>query len=100
MSEIVELRLREWGYAHARQLPSGLWLAVRPQFVTTALCLDIDERVGTYRTRFCYENRFAAVLDFALWDGVGDPPGNWIKQKPEDRMNPNWLAAARRDMHG
>jgi hypothetical protein len=100
MNDEIELRLREWGYVHARRLPSGLWLAVKPQLLTTALCLDIDEQHGAYRTRFCYENRFAAVLDFAVWDGDDDPPGNWIKQKPEDRMNPNWLAAARRDMHG
>ena len=38
------------------------------------------------------------MIAFATWDGVGDPPGDWIKQKPEDRLNPRWLAAAAREV--
>src|SRR5262245_16376457 len=86
------------GYQVVRLAPSGEWLAVLPQIHSTALCVRINE-LGLYRTRFCYARAIEAMVAFAIWDGVGDPPGDWIKQKPEDRLNPRWLAAAAREMH-
>src|SRR5262245_9119310 len=87
------------GYDCVRRLPNSEWLAMRRMVVTFALCVGLDER-GCYRTRFCYERARHAVDAFAMWDGAGDPPGLWIKQKPEDRMNPRWLAEAKVVLNG
>ena len=70
-----------------RLLPTGEWAAIQPQLFTTALAVGIDA-LGSYRTRFCYEDQVLAVLAIGLWDGEGWPPFNWIKQKPEDVRNP------------
>jgi hypothetical protein len=45
-----------------------------------------------YEYRFCYKNHNEAVKALEVWEGTGDPPGNWIKQKGlgEDRPNPNY----------
>lgn len=78
---------RELGYSPIR-LINGEIVSVSRFLFTWALMLGIDEK-GCYRTRFCYENVTEAATAFVLWDGEGDPPGPWIKQKPENRVGPN-----------
>ena len=102
MTEISE-RFRKLGYYRARQLPTGEWLALNRQIFTTGLCLvkepALSDQVSNgLRTRFCFEHAHDAEAAFVAWDGIGDPPGNWIKQKPQDRMNPRWLAEAREEL--
>lgn len=46
---------------------------------------------ASWRTRFCYEHSIDAVLAVQDWDGQGDPPGPWLKQKPEDRLGPGMV---------
>lgn len=82
-------RLVELGYEHPRQLPDGRWIAGMRLLFTYGLVVDIDE-IG-WRTRYCYEFYEEALKDIKTWDGQGDPPGKWIKQKPENRLNPNWI---------
>ena len=43
---------------------------------------------GGYRTRYCYPTIEAAEAALGVWTGDGDPPGPWIKQKPEERHGP------------
>lgn len=82
-------RFLELGYPHSRQLPNGQWLAVAKMAFTAGLfVLDDDPETG-YKTRYCYEHLSEAVAALTAWDGAGDPPGPWIKQKPEGRLNPN-----------
>lgn len=55
-----------------------------------------------YRRRFCYAPGGDALRAAVKWDGEGDPPGPWIKEKspppgPADRLNP---ALAREDFAG
>jgi hypothetical protein len=51
------------------------------------LCVGLDE-IG-YRTRFCYPDFLSASLALSQWDGRGDPPGPWIKEKGvRERNNP------------
>lgn len=83
--------LADQGFRRIRRLPSGQLLGVQRQLFTTGLFVGLD-RVG-YRRRFCYESAAEAVHACVTWDGTGDPPGNWIKEKPSDRMNPAWLAS-------
>lgn len=76
------------GYKPARILPDGRCTGIMKMLFTYGLFVGLDE-YGT-STRFCYDSRKEAEQALATWDGQGDPPGNWIKQKPEDRMNPNY----------
>jgi hypothetical protein len=53
---------------------------------TTGIFVGIDE--WGWQRRYCYENFDDAVAALAAWDGSGDPPGPWIKEKPSDRRGP------------
>ncbi len=82
--------LVEEGYIMPRKLPTGEWVAVCQFILTWGLLVGVD-RVG-YRTRFCYERQKDAMLAALRWDGTGDPPGPWIKEKGAiDRLNPNLM---------
>jgi hypothetical protein len=76
-------------YKHPRLLPTGEWAALQQMVFTVGLFVGIDET--GYRTRFCYPHFFPAVIALVEWDGTGDPPGPWIKEKGgpiPDRPNP------------
>lgn len=93
--------LRREGYIEPRQLPDGRWIGVRRFFHTVALVVGLDETGYSYR--YCYEaHRWPdAITDALEWNGEGDPPGMWIKQKGRmDRLNPRWLAEAKEEIHG
>ena len=80
------------GFYAPRWLPSGEWAALQRLMFTTGLFVGVDHPLG-YRTRWCYEHATDAEAAISEWDGNGDPPGLWIKQKPEDRLNPAWAKA-------
>jgi hypothetical protein len=84
------------GYQFVRQLPTGVWVGIRPMLYTTGLFVGLDET--GYVSRYCYEHFRDAVTDCLSWTGVGDPPGQWIKHKPSNRMNPNWLNQAKQEI--
>jgi hypothetical protein len=76
------------GYLLPRLLSDGRVLALIEQIFTVAL-VEIGKDGPVQR--YCYENLGDAIEALGQWDGNGDPPGNWIKQKlPVERMNPNW----------
>jgi hypothetical protein len=73
-------------YVAPKQLPAtGEWAALRRMFYTVGLFVGIDET--GYRTRFCYPTMLAALVSLAEWDGSGDPPGPWIKEKGRNERN-------------
>lgn len=78
--------LIDCGYLDARQLASGVWIAIGDSIYTRDLYLGMD-KTG-WRQKWMYEDSRAADQDFAAWDGEGDPPGPWVKSKPDDRWNP------------
>jgi hypothetical protein len=83
-NEIIAL-----GYHSPRLLPSGEWAALYKFIFTVGLVVGLNE--SGYRTRFCYQCHADAFSALAVWDGSGDPPGKWIKQKGEvDRINPRF----------
>lgn len=64
------------------------WLASKPEkglcgiysfIFTTAIVAGIDET--GYKERWCYPCMADAKEALQQWDGVGDPPGDWIKHK-------------------
>lgn len=69
-------------------LESGEYAYVQRMLFTYGLLVGCDE--SGYRTRFCYEDAREAVHALLTWDGRGDPPGRWIKEKKRggDRENP------------
>lgn len=74
-------------YMPTRRLPTGEWVGVRRMLYTVGLFVGLDE-VG-YRTRFCYPDLLSARSALEEWDGTGDPPGPWIKEKGQvERSNP------------
>lgn len=75
-------------YTNVRELNGNL-CAVHPFLFTWAICVGINMEGNEHKTRYCYEKQEDAEEALAEWDGRGDPPGPWIKQKPEDRSNPN-----------
>lgn len=85
LKEMHEL-LHAHGYHAIKLLPSGQLAAILPMAFTFALCVGLDKH--GYRTRYCYEKAEDALAAIVSWSGSGDPPGPWIKQKPEERLGP------------
>lgn len=93
-----EAALKQDGHVIIKELPDGKVVALHEQIFTTALLLVTDnyktKAVDTYWNgwirRFCYEERLEALIAGRQWDGVGDPPGKWVKEKSlgVDRLNP------------
>lgn len=87
MSELPE------GFLVLRVLPDGRHIGLVRMIFTVGLAVDLAAD-GTYSSRYCYPNLAAAAAALAAWDGVGDPPGPWLKQKGVgiERSNPQQLA--------
>jgi hypothetical protein len=83
VAEILEL-----GYVAARLLPDGRWLAIQPLMYTAGLMVEVGRL--SYAYRYCYPNLVHALIAMETWDGTGDPPGPWVKQKGRgvERLNP------------
>lgn len=75
------------GYSPPVLLASGEWACVGPFIFTFGLLVGLDKY--SFRTRFCYESLAQALVALVTWDGTGDPPGDWIKEKGRmERNNP------------
>lgn len=90
MSKMAEVSLEELfelhGYTRVKRLVTGDYAGVMKMMFTAGLFVGLDST--GYKTRFCYEHVRDAERALDEWDGTGDPPGPWIKQKPEDRYGP------------
>jgi hypothetical protein len=71
-----------------RTLPNHDVVGVRRFMFTWGLLVGIDG--SGYRLRYCYEHQRDALNALMAWDGVGDPPGPWVKKKGlgVDQLNP------------
>lgn len=79
-----------------RMVP-GQGLCVLRRFIyTTGLLthVQIDETGCNFRLRYCYPDRRDAVEAIRTWDGQGDPPGQWVKEKTSGRPGPAASAEA------
>ena len=92
--EYVHESLEAMGYTPLRRLETGETAGVMDRIYTAGLFVGLS--VIGWRTCFCYETRAAAEAALQSWDGHGDPPGPWIKQKPEERRGP-WFATEKAD---
>lgn len=79
-------------YENVKQLSTGEWAGTHYMLFTEGLFVGLD-KTG-YRTRFCYPRGGWAAKALAAWDGVGDPPGPWIKENGMvERTNPAMVEA-------
>lgn len=85
-NEKVRLKFKDEGYDGVRQLPDGTWIGILPMIMTFGLFVGLQEY--GYERRYCYEHGEDAWTACQEWDGKGDPPGPWIKEKPSDRLGP------------
>lgn len=87
--ELME-ELMQNGYSIIMRVPGRGVCAVIRMVYTVGLCYGLD-KTG-YRGRYCYETLQEAISALALWDGTGDPPGDWIKHKGRvEYSNPNYI---------
>lgn len=67
---------------------TGLGLCGVQRFAFTSgllVNLRFDGLSYFYDARYCYSTANEALKDLAEWDGQGDPPGEWIKEKLSER---------------
>lgn len=85
---MLAARLAALGYTHLCLKPGAGVCGVMPFLFTGGLVVGMAER--SYKGRYCFETLSEAAAALKSWDGVGDPPGNWIKFKSqtEDRLGP------------
>jgi len=86
-------------YSSIKELTSGPYAgnyAHLARMIFTVGIMVSDKRDGNPITRWCYDSFVKARKALEEWDGIGDPPGEWIKQKPENRsrivdlVTPEW----------
>lgn len=75
-----------WNATAIRQMPDGSVCCVQRQLFTYGLLCGITAL--TYQRRYCFEHREDAEESLKKWNGTGDPPGMWIKEKPSERLGP------------
>lgn len=86
VEKLINILLHVHGYDVIRILPDQRIAGVQRMIFTTGLFVGLDQ-IG-YKTRYCYQAHEDAVKALLEWNGENDPPGPWIKQKPEERLNP------------
>lgn len=75
------------GYVYPKQLADGTWIAL--QLMVSGGCglhLIVDEY--TCARYWSYPSLADAIMAQIEWDGQGDPPGIWNKEKPSQRLGP------------
>lgn len=66
-------------YSRLTRFSSGEMGAVAPYLYTFGVVIGLT--TTGYRCRWCYATAEQAIAAIDKWDGGGDPPGPWIKQK-------------------
>lgn len=77
--------LEGYGYKFVKAIDDGRFVGTFNMVFTTGLFVMTEHSV---ERRYCYEHAIAAGAAAVLWDGKGDPPGPWIKEKPSERLGP------------
>jgi len=86
--KIMSNFLEDQGYTNIVDLPSGEQAGLFKFLFTTGLVVGLTEH--GYRIRFCFKFTHEALKALKSWDGVGYPPGNWIKAKGNDEYG-RWV---------
>lgn len=70
-----------------RDVPTRALCGVQGFIFTCGLLTNLrfDGLLYDYDARYCFESRSEAMRALLAWDGTGDPPGEWIKEKVSGR---------------
>lgn len=81
-------RMEREGYLSLKLMKNGEWVGVMRMNFTFGVFVGMDE--DGYRGRYCYERQIDAMFAAKEYEGIGDPPGPWIKYKGSDgqRLGP------------
>lgn len=77
--------------AYRRFLPEGMMVEVHRMLFNHRVVFGMAGS-ETYQRGFCFHTALEAIHAAEHWDGVGDPPGNWIKEVGTDRYGPGSMA--------
>jgi hypothetical protein len=77
--EKLKAMLLAEGYMMVREVPGRGVCGLYKFLFTIGLVYGCD--ATGYAGRWCYPSMGTALESFFKWDGVGDPPGPWIKYK-------------------
>jgi hypothetical protein len=81
MENTLEKFLTENGYENLKEIPGRGICGITRFAFTTGLIIGLED--WGYFGRYCYDSRKEAEDALSQWDGIGDPPGEWIKYKGE-----------------
>jgi hypothetical protein len=70
------------GYLSGREIEAGHWVCVHKMIFTWRLMLCTPDSVQDF---YCYHTYAEALVAFVVWDGVKDPPGEWIRHHATGR---------------
>jgi hypothetical protein len=73
-----------------REIPNQRLCCLERYIFTVGLLTHatFDYPCYRYAARYCYPTLAEAKEALATWDGKGDPPGPWIKEKISERLGP------------
>ena len=71
-----------------REVPGRGLCGIQRFIFSCGLLTDLrfDGAFYDYKARYCYPLASEALRGLAEWDGTGDPPGEWLKEKVSERM--------------
>lgn len=74
--------LTDAGFLDLREIPGRGICGLKPFIFTTGLCYNLQMNdFNIYDGRYCFPTFEDAFFSLKNWDGIGDPPGDWIKHK-------------------
>lgn len=88
---MIDAELAEhWSFLRVREVPGRGDCAVQRFIFTCGLLVGVklDRACIDYTARYCYDSARDALRALETWDGKGDPPGLWIKEKVSERLGP------------
>lgn len=90
MTEEMKIYLAGMGFQSLREMPDGRIAGLQRMIFTVGLFVGLSDVL--YDQRYCYEYHADALKALETWDGTGDPPGPWIKEKVTERLGPGATA--------
>jgi len=78
------------GHILFARMIDGKLCCIQPMIYTMAFLVGVtfEEHSYDYDARYCYADLDGAFHALSAWDGNGDPPGPWIKEKISARLGP------------
>ena len=79
-----------WELLRVRDVPGRGDCVVQRFAYTCGLIVGVtlDRVYIDYAARYCYDTAREALHALDTWDGRGDPPGEWIREKESGRFGP------------